>query len=163
MATKSTSRVFAVWRAAIADLRAASWPTHPVTGIAPLVDFAIGLEYAGEAITMPGRVPQAGRTQWRTSGAPGQDETFRLLLGVTSRVSGTTAAEALDRIEALADVAQATFRSQTTGLPDGANLAALAIPTLRWIVDSPIPAIYPWPDGGFAADATFEIEFTARI
>ena len=162
MAAKLTSRVFAIWRAAFLDLSAATWPAHPVTGIRPLVDFAIGLEFAGEAVTIPGRLPRRGGTAWRTWGQPGQDETFRLMAGVTTRVSGTTALEAMDRIEVLADVLQTTFRSSTTGQPAGANLAALDIPTLRWIVDSPTPAVYPWQDG-FAADASFEIEFATRI
>lgn len=159
---KSTSRVFACWRALHDDLVAASWPPHPTTGLRPLVDFGAPLEQAGEGIFLPGRLPSQRPADWATMGSPGQNETFRLLVGVRSRVDGRSALEAVNRLEQLCDVVQSTVRSQTTGRPDGAALAALGIPTLRWLVAELSPAVYPW-EQGFAADCAIEIEFTARI
>lgn len=159
---KSTLRVFACWGALYDDLSAATWTPHPSTGDRPLVDFGLPLEFAGEAIVVPGKVPARSQAQWATQGSPGQNETFRLLVGVTTRVSGTTAVEARVRLEELCDIVQSTVRNQATGQPDGAHLQALAVPTMRWIVASVDPAIYPWQDG-FAGDATFEIEFATRI
>lgn len=161
--SKTTSRVFACWRALHADLQAAMWPRAGDYPVGVLVDFGLPVEFAGEAVTVPGRVPREQMAQWRTWGQPGQDETFRLLVGVTTRAPGRTSLEALDRLEELCDVVQSTVRNQTTGQPAGSNLAALAIPTMRWHVASVQPGVYPWADGGFAADCAIEIEFTARI
>ncbi len=161
--SKSTSRVFACWRALYLDLKAATYPPVSDSPADVLVDFGIGVEFAGEAVTIPGRVPREQMASWRTWGAPGQDETFRLLVGVTSRVPGRTSVEAMDRLEELCDVVQSTLRNQTTGQPAGTNLAALAIPTMRWLVASVQPGVYPWADGGFAGDCALEVEFATRI
>lgn len=166
MATRQTSRVFAAWRATTADLRAASWPAHPRSAqIRPEVTFGIAKGFAGEAIVVPGRKPVGGTTQTRaTLGAgSGKDETFTLLIGVTTNVPGMESEEVLDRLEELCDVVQQTFRSPQTGLPIGSNVAALTAPAIvRWDITDVTPGIYPTPNG-FAGDATLELSFFFRI
>lgn len=159
-----TSRVFACWRALVQDLGAVSWPAHPGTGVVPLVSFGIPLEFAGEAIVVPGRKPPTSASQTRaTQGAgSGKDEAFTLLVGVRTDVPGRSADEALDRLEALCDVVQTTLRSSTSGLPVGDALAALAIPTMRWDVSDVTPAVFPTSEG-FAGEATIEVSFFTRI
>lgn len=160
---KQTSRVFACWRALRADLAATVWTPHPVTGIVPRVSFAMTTPFEGEAIVLPGRVPRSSSKEWATMGSPGQNETFRLLVGVRTWVQGTTEDEAFDRLEELCDLVQTTLRSSATGKPAGPALLALDIPTAKWRVDDPLPAIFPHPDNGFAGECSFEVEFSHRI
>lgn len=162
---RSTSRVFACWRALVADLAAAPWTPHPTTGELPApVTFCVPPQYVGEIVAVPGRKPQGGASQTRaTQGAgSGKDEVFTLVVGVSTSVPGRTAEEAHDRLEELCDIVQRALRSSTTGLPIGDALGALAIPTLRWDVSDVTPAIYPISEG-FAGDATLEVTFFTRI
>lgn len=161
---KQTSRVFACWRALVADLTAAPWTPHPTTGEVPPVSFGVPRDWVGEMVVVPGRKVQSGASQTRATQGAGsaKDETFTLLVGVTSNVPGCTAEKAHDRLEELCDIAQRALRSATTGLPVGDALSALAIPTLRWDVSDLWPAIYPTPEG-FTADASLEVTFFTRI
>lgn len=105
-----------------------------------------------------------GSTEWKTVGAPSQDESFRLATRIGTRVPGASQREARARLKTIVAVVEAAVRDQTTGVPAGGFVAAVGgVQYMTWRGAVVAQETYALADGGFGAYADHELQFVARI
>ena len=163
---KRTTTVFDAESALVALLEAQTWPGHPTTGEAPLVVDGDTRDPFNEAIVVLGSTG-GSTSEWKTLGAPSQDETYTLKVRVGTKVDGQTQAEARARLKELVAVVEVAHRSAVTGQPAGGYVAAVGagVQYMTWratVVEHAVFALAP-PQGGFGAFADIDISFVARI
>lgn len=161
-----SSKVWACWDGMYDTLAAVAWTAHPSTGKVPPVRFAGSRDIAKEMITVPGMKPPTDGSEYATMGVVGRDEAFTLIVYLWSEVAGyvdTTgngdpSRAARNRVRDLTALVETAFRDQTTGRPAGIAVAGV----WKWEVTAVVPAIGVI-EGGYGADCTIDITFTARI
>lgn len=110
-----TSRVFAALAQITADLEAASWPPHPVTGITPTVGVGDnsnpkpGETEVGEFVDVVYRVEDDAAVEW--SRVSGREEQFLVDVEIHSNVTGADRPTVWARLEELAEVVQGLYLS----------------------------------------------------
>lgn len=110
-----TSRVFAAIRRIAADLDAAAWPPHPVTGHQPVVGAGANADSSEDMVDVVYRVEDSASSTWAAMSKARQDETFEVDVYIRCATLGAERAEAWDRLEQLADVVQGLYRDSATG------------------------------------------------
>lgn len=168
MTVYATSRVFEAARKCKARLIAETWPVHPVTAIGPQIALA-DRDPDGEA-EIVWIVPDVGddaTITWRSL-PNGRDEEFDLIIQITSFSIDADVQvqedQLLDRLEALADVVQRAFYTDTADVAPTERIRPLDIAQAVKLEGVGQVAFAMWPNGeGLAGSATVRYRLSFRI
>lgn len=160
---KQPSLVFDVWVASYELLRAAAWPElDPETQV--LFGDVLEPEQLSEVVVLTG-FPKTNPTQSRVTfgSSSSKDDRFAFMIVVATRIPGKTRWDALARMKELCGVVQTTFRSPSSGRPEG-GLSATVPGVISWEIagfsDLQVPAL---DVEGFRGYAELILEFHTRL
>ncbi len=159
MAHRRHSAAFDVLSSVLASVKAATYPPHPATGRAPLVDddTTVTLETADEAIIVNLAAEEGSQVAWTRTSPGGRDEQVPVEVHIVSQVPGRTRTQVLERLEVLADVVQGIYvdTSAHTFTPPS---VAVQLGGLSGV------SVQVWgTDSGRAGSAVLRFEFTCRL
>lgn len=158
---RDTSRTFDGARRIYAALQTAPWTAHPVTSEEPSIQFADEQEHERETVALVALVDEDTGIAWRRMSPSGRDELIVYQIVIRTEVPGVEDSVAvLDRLEALADIAQRVFYD-----PDTHEFVLFA--DVDWFVQAAGVGGVSWQilagTEGYVGAALIQVNVQARI